>query len=154
MTTSDTTFRAATITDLDVLLELMAEFYPLLHIPFDAARARTVLAALLADPSLGRAWTFHAGAAVVGYLALTFGYSLEFGGRVGVVDELYVREGQRRRGLGTAALRLVEAACLADGIRALVLEVGKENAGAQAVYARAGYTGRDNHLLVKLLSGA
>ena len=40
----------------------------------------------------------------VGYLVLTLGYSLEYGGRDAFIDEVYIRSSYRGRGIGTAAL--------------------------------------------------
>jgi ribosomal protein S18 acetylase RimI-like enzyme len=145
------TLRAAEVADAEALLEMMRDLYEVLGTPFDPARSRPTLLALLRDPALGRAWLVHEGAAVVGYAVLTFAYSLEFHGRVGVLDELYVKEGCRGRGVGSAVLRLLEAACPALGVRALALEVARADARAQAVYRKAGFAERPNHAMVKRL---
>src|SRR5262249_50326298 len=68
------------------------------------------------------------------------------------VDELYVEEAHRGRGAGGLALRLAEDACRAVGVRALHLEVDRENHRARAVYEKAGFEDRDNHLLTKRLA--
>ena len=82
---------AATAGDIDLLLELMAEYYACDGLQFDPARARRALQQLLDDRSLGRSWLIQHDGKGVGYLFLTFGFSLEFGGRFGLVDELYLR---------------------------------------------------------------
>ena len=94
------TFKAADRSDVDVLLGLRRAFCCHQHFPFAEGAARTALDNLLADDSLGKVWLIHLGGAAVGYIVLTFSYSLEFDGRDAFVDELYVEEGYRGRGVG------------------------------------------------------
>jgi ribosomal protein S18 acetylase RimI-like enzyme len=89
--------------------------------------------------------------ATAGYLVLTFGFSLEFGGRDALIDELYVRENFRGRGLGRASLVLAAEVCREEGIRALHLEVDRVNTRAQGVYRQAGFRDHDRYLLTKWL---
>lgn len=89
--------------------------------------------------------------AVVGYLVLVWGFSPESGGRDAFVDELYVAPEQRSRGLGTAMIEAAEAACATRRARALHLVVEGANAGAQRLYRRLGFTGREVFLLTKQL---
>jgi len=84
---------------------------------------------------------------------VTFGYSLEYGGRDAFIDELWVHERVRGQGIGTRALHMAEAACREQGIQALHLEVERTNAVAQQVYRRAGFVDHDRYLLTKRLDG-
>jgi ribosomal protein S18 acetylase RimI-like enzyme len=132
----------------------------------DDATAATAVAALLADPALGRAWVIRAGDAggggppdgaaggddrPVGYVVLTFVHSLEFGGRCGFVDELYVDPPARGRGVGRRALELVAAEARALGVRVLLLEVSPENQRAAGLYRSAGFAERKYRLMTKRL---
>jgi GNAT superfamily N-acetyltransferase len=145
----DPTFQAADRPDVDVLLGLRRAFCHHQDLPFDEGAARTALDNLLADGSLGKVWLIYLDSAAAGYIVLTFGYSLEFDGRDAFVDELYIAEDHRRKGLGGLALRLVEDTCRTMGVRALHLEVNRENHRARAVYEKAGFEDRNNHLLTK-----
>ena len=51
---------------------------------------------MLGDPRLGRLFAIDDDGSVVGYLVLTFGFSLEFGGRNAVVDELFEKLQENR----------------------------------------------------------
>ena len=148
------TFRLADRSDVDVLLALRRAFCLHENMAFDEGTARVALENLLADGSLGRVWLLHLGAAAAGYVVLTLGYSLEFGGRDAFVDELYVEEPHRGKGLGSLALRLAEDTCRALGVRALHLEVDRDNGRARAVYEKAGFEDRNNYLLTKRLTAA
>jgi GNAT superfamily N-acetyltransferase len=143
------TFTLATAADRDLVLALMGEFYAIEHLPFDEAVASASLEALLGDRRLGRLFLIAIGEEVVGYVALTFGFSLEFRGRFALLDEIYLREAARGRGLGRASLRFVEHVCRGEGIAAIRLEVSRANTTAQAVYRRAGYDDHARDLLTK-----
>jgi ribosomal protein S18 acetylase RimI-like enzyme len=147
----DLTFKPADRSDVDALLGLRRAFCRHEDLPFDESAARAALDNLLADRSLGRVWLIHLHGAAVGYVVLTFGYSLEFDGRDAFVDELYVEEAHRGRGAGGLALRLAEDSCRTLGVRALHLEVDRENDRARAVYEKAGFEDRNNYLLTKRL---
>jgi GNAT superfamily N-acetyltransferase len=55
------------------------------------------------------------------------------------VEDLYVVAGRRSRGIGGRLLAEAERAATDRGYRRVGLAVGIENAGAQRLYARAGY---------------
>jgi GNAT superfamily N-acetyltransferase len=135
----------------DVLVEMMREFYAEDGLPFDPDAARQALGPLLEGGSWGKVWLLCAGDEPAGYVVLTLGYSLEFGGRDAFVDELYVRPAHRGQGLGRQALAVVEAACRQLGVRALHLEVGRTNMRAQALYQKVGFQDRGHLLLTKRL---
>jgi ribosomal protein S18 acetylase RimI-like enzyme len=141
--------RPAAPDDARRLAALMPEFYAAEGLSYSPAVAAAV-EALLGDPGLGRAWLIEAGDADVGYLVLTWGYSLEFGGRIGVVDELYVREGYRGAGLGGRALEAASAACRAAGAAAVRLEVDHANEAAARLYQRSGYIRHERHIMTLL----
>jgi ribosomal protein S18 acetylase RimI-like enzyme len=126
---------------------LMREFYAEAATPLDGARAAEAFAALLADDRLGKVWLIQEGNNDVGYVVVTFSYSMEFGGRNGFVDDLFIQAAFRGAGLGTAALKEVRTFCAGQGLRALHLETGRDNAVAQALYRRAGFKITDRQLL-------
>ena len=138
--------------DVPLLVALMTEFYVEAATPLDASRAAAAFAALLADDRLGNVWLIRRGHEDVGYVVVTFSYSVEFGGRNAFVDDLFIRAPFRGQGLGTAALKEVCACCKAQGVRALHLETGRDNAVAHALYRRAGFKVTDRQLLTLVLS--
>jgi GNAT superfamily N-acetyltransferase len=140
------TFRRATPDDVPTLLDLQQRFYAAEGYPYDRAKMERGMRELIGNPLLGRLF-IAAGA----YLVVTFGFSLEFGGRDAFVDEVYVADDARGQGLGTAALRLAEDACREAGIHALHLEVEHVNARARALYERSGYKAHERHLMTKRL---
>ena len=144
-------FRVAEPADADTLVEMMRDFNAHERIAFDETEVRDVLAQLFANDAYGLLFLILLGEKVAGYVVIAFGFSIEFRGRDAFIDELFVKDEFRGRGLGAAALRHVEGICRDRGIRALHLEVDRGNTRAQSVYARAGFLDRGNHLLNKWL---
>lgn len=151
----DIRLRSATRADVPTLLQLMQGLYALDHIDFAEDRARSALAGLLADPALGEVWMVESRSAgaesgeIVGYAVLTLGYSLEFGGRFWLLDELFVRKENRGRGAGSQILREIVQAARERGLQAVRLEVGQTNLRAQDLYRRAGFEVHDRHLMTR-----
>ena len=145
-------FKVADGRDADTLLFMMRGLYEHERIAFDEPTARAALAQLLADDSCGVAHLILLGGEVAGYLVLTFGFSLEFGGRDAFVDELFVKDEFRGHGAGKAALGFAAEVCRARGIRALHLEVERANEAAQGIYRKAGFVDHDRYLLTRWLS--
>ncbi|HLL77475.1 MAG TPA: GNAT family N-acetyltransferase [Pyrinomonadaceae bacterium] len=147
----EATFRPAGVSDIDALLPMIRELCEFDRTPFDEGAAQGALAQLVADESLGGIWLIESGGRMAGYLVITYGFSLEFGGRDAFIDELFLREEFRGRGLGRRALEFAEAVCRGRGVRALLLEVEHHNAAARKVYRRSGFANRDFYLMVKRL---
>src|SRR5690606_31633163 len=114
--------------------ELMHEFYAESNFPLDRAWARQSLSTLIEQPSLGGVWLIRVDDEPAGHAVLSVRHSMEFGGPIGYIDDLYVRPAYRRRGAARAGLdRLVED-CRRRRCHALHVEVGRDNAAAVALY--------------------
>jgi GNAT superfamily N-acetyltransferase len=140
-------FREAEASDAATLLVFMREFNASQGYPFEQAAAKRALVELLASPSQGRIWLIELDGTPAGYLALTFGFSLEYGGRDAFVDEFFVDPGARGRGLGRAALSFALAEAARLGVYAVHLEVERGNRSAHALYESVGFVGNDRRLL-------
>lgn len=132
----------------NAILDMMERFYAEERYPFDLEKARAALEPFLADPALGRAWLFRDGRTPVGYFVLTLGWSLEYGGRDAFVDELFVSPSHRGGGLGRRALDVIGEACRELGVRALHLEVEKDNPAAE-LYRRWGFEDHDRRMMTR-----
>jgi len=148
------TARLATPPDLGLLVDLMEEFYAESGMPLDRTQASEAFAALLADGTLGAVWVLGADQQPAGYVVLTLGFSMEYGGLDAFVDDLFVRPGARGQGLGRAGLVAVVAECHRRGVRAVHLEVGRANAPAKGLYAEFGFRDNDRQLLTALVGMA
>lgn len=81
-----------------------------------------------------RAAVFRAGGAIVGYVCFWV-----------VLDEAHIQTiavhpDMRDRGYGMAIMTHVESMCLREGVRRIILEVGRRNAAARNLYKKCGFT--------------
>lgn len=148
----EVTFRPAEASDIELLLHFMQEYCAFDHLPFAEETRRRTLTHFITNEHLGKLWVILSEREAVGYLALTLGYSFEFGGYDAFIDEVYIRESQRGRGIGTLALQMAEDECRALAVRALHLEVGRENTNARALYRKIGFVDHDRYLMTKRIS--
>lgn len=89
---------------------------------------------------------------VAGYALLVSGYSVEWGGRVVWLDELFVDDAHRGRGVGAQALAWIQAWARAEGFRRLLLEV-VDGSPAARLYARHGFTPLPRRIMTRSLDG-
>jgi ribosomal protein S18 acetylase RimI-like enzyme len=144
--------REARREDVPALVAMMDEFYAEAAFTLDRAEAHASFETLLSDPRLGSVQLVEDKGEVVGYLVVALVFAMEHGGITAVVDDFFMRPAWRGRGLGTAALAHVRSACLARGVRAMRVEVGHDNAAAQAVYRHNGFATVDHRLMTAVLA--
>jgi ribosomal protein S18 acetylase RimI-like enzyme len=87
----------------------------------------------------------------VGYVVLTLGFSFEYRGRDAFLDELYLEEKSRGRGIGRKAMEFAEGMARELGVNAVHLEVSRDNDAGLELYRRAGYADHDRCLMTKWL---
>lgn len=145
--------RPAVPADLPMLLPMVRELQAHERLPAPGKEVESALRALLADDRLGCVLVAESDGRPAGYAVLGFGYSLEFHGRDAFVDELYVVDAAREKGLGSLLLDAAEMACRARGIKALHLESGHGNPRATGLYERRGFKAHGRHLMTKWLDG-
>lgn len=141
--------RVARESDLDSLVALMKEYYAYDRHNFDANAARRAMSKLLKDLHLGTVLLVIDDKKIIGYLVLALGYSLEFGGRDAFIDEFFILERYRGKGLGRTALRQAEKAARKLGVKAIHLEVTRHNSTVIDLYKRDGFVDHDRYLMTK-----
>ncbi len=106
---------------------------------------------LLEGSPLGVAYLIGPPRAPIGYIVLSFGWSIEFGGMDGVIDEIYIRPGVRGRGIATEVLLTLPKALADAGLKALHLEVDIKDEDTQRLYQRSGFRMRKGfHLMTRI----
>jgi ribosomal protein S18 acetylase RimI-like enzyme len=144
------TIRPVGLGDLDTLTRLAEDFHAEDGHVLDEG-GRRALAAIAGGEALARAWLLELEGRAAGYGVLTLGFSVEYGGRDGFIDDLYLTPEARGRGLGRQAMAFLEAKARELGVRALHLEVSAENARALALYGRSGFRDNGRRLMTKRL---
>lgn len=109
---------------------------------------RAGIAPLLEGSPHGAIWLIGPRKSPVGYIAITFSWSIGLGGLDGFIDEFFIRESVRGRGMGSEVLVALLGELTKGGLRSLRLEVGPENERARRIFKRLGFRTREGHHLM------
>lgn len=147
------TVRDASTEDLDQFVALMRQMQAddPWSCEFTDEKAREAAQNLVCNPSFGRIWMICLADDVVGYIVLSFDYSLEYGGRCGWVDEFFVRREYRGKGIGSQALRFFMERARELGVKTVHLGVRRGNPAIE-LYRRAGFKEHDAYVMTKWLT--
>ena len=137
----------ATPADIDKLEPMIAAYHALEGIETDEDHRRTAVIPLLEGSPHGAVWLIGPKISPVGYVAVTFGWSIEMGGLDGFIDELWIRDKVRGRGMGTEAVATLLKSLKSAGLMALHLEIAPQNSRAETLYGRLGFSRRPFNLM-------
>jgi ribosomal protein S18 acetylase RimI-like enzyme len=137
----------ATNGDTDRILPMIEAHHEFDGIETDDAHRRAAIEPLLTGSPHGAIWMVGPRMAPVGYIVVSFGWSIEMGGLDGFIDEFWIREKVRGRGMGGEALAGLQATLRDAGVKALHLEMRTENTRASRIYAVAGFERRQFSLM-------
>ena len=135
-----------TLSSLNKFLQLIDELFDYEALPQKAEQTMIAVKQLLSNPKLGQAWFIeveqHCIKHIAGHIIVSYSFSLEHGGKIGLIDQFYLKADWRQHGIGTELLPQLEALVIQDGVKALSLEVNIGNAGARNFYEKHGFTPR------------
>jgi GNAT superfamily N-acetyltransferase len=115
---------------------------------FDGPRIETLLRDLLSKPGRGACWVAEADGRLCGYLLAVFMFSLEHGGLMAEIDEVFVSPEMRAAGTGSQLLAWAEREFAERGLVRLQLQLGVGNARARTFYERHGFRRRSGYELL------
>lgn len=142
--------RQATTADLEQLVPLCIDYCIADQHEVDENLIRIGIHGLLASADRGFVLVACDDAEnLIGYAAVSAGWSIEIGGADFVLDELFVRE--RGHGFGSQLVAAVEAYCQSIGVKRIFLETERPNERARQLYARLGFTEDDSIWMSKNL---
>lgn len=133
---------------LERLLTLVEAFHLEEEMELSDAHRQAALAPLVEGIPHGAAYLIGPARAPIGYVIVTFGWSVEFGGMDGFIDEIYLRPKVRGRGIATEVLAALPRALAGAGMKAIHLEVDYENTRAVRLYERSGFRLRQRYALM------
>ena len=131
--------RPARISDIEKILSFMKAYYNFDQLEFNHLKAQSALTNLIKNESYGKVWLVLDEGVEIGYIVITFGYSIEFGGLDAFIDEFFILEDYRKRGAGGRTLLLVEQFLGDMNVEALHLEVDFQNEIAKQFYLSKGF---------------
>jgi ribosomal protein S18 acetylase RimI-like enzyme len=131
--------RRATPGDLEDVVDLLAAQLAEHDIPIGRADLAFAAEAILRVPERGFVLLAVADEGAAGVACVSYSWTVERGGQVAWLDELYVVPARREHGIGNSLLAQVIAAAGADGCRTVELEVETSHARAEHLYRRHGF---------------
>lgn len=134
--------------DLERVARMVGDFHAEEGIAQDDATRRGALLPLLEGSPHGAIYLAGPARAPIGYVVICFGWSVEFGGMDGFVDEIYIRPAVRGRGIGSEILMSLPKALAGAGLKALHLEVARDNDRARKLYEKLHFVPRENYVLM------
>jgi GNAT superfamily N-acetyltransferase len=137
--------------DVASVLDMMARFYAIDGYPFEDQVSRENMRLLIANENLGKAWLILNDEDIIGYVVLTFCFSFVFRGRTAVVDELFLEERYRGKGIGGQVMDFIDAQAQALNLNALHLEVERHNEKGKKLYVKKGFKEHERILMTKKL---
>jgi len=147
-----TTFQPLTSSNIETITSMMQEFYAIDNYPIDVAISKKLFKEFIADEKLGKAYLiYHShgerNTEVVGYAILTYIFSFEYQGRIAFLDELYIKESSRGKGIGKQALDFVKEQALILNFKLIYLELENHNENAQKLYLANNFEVHNRKLL-------
>jgi ribosomal protein S18 acetylase RimI-like enzyme len=151
VSTPDIALELVGLEQLEELLPLVSAYHAFEDVESSPEQRRSSVARLLKDRSFGEIWLIRKLDGLIGYIAVCYSYSIEFGGRDAFIDEFYVEAAERGKGIGSKVLAEVSVLLRERDIVALHLEVDGTNERARSAYERAGFSSRDKYHVMSLV---
>jgi GNAT superfamily N-acetyltransferase len=125
--------------DIEPIYHLLLSQFAEHRIAVSPASLERAIFELLKDPRKGVCLVAREGDEIIGVAVISLAWTLEHGGKSAWLDELYVLPECRGRGVGGSLLEQAITAAREMGCAAMDLEVDRDHAWAERLYARAGF---------------
>lgn len=129
-----TEFIPAALSDIDNLTSMMQEFYAIDNYPINIEKSKSLFKEFIENEHLGKAWLIYHEKEIAGYVILTFVFSFEYGGTIAFLDELYLSEKARGKGIGKETVRFIQSEAVKLNLTIIYLETEEHNEKAQKLY--------------------
>ena len=142
-------FKSAIETDVPEILGLIKAFYAIDGYDFEKVKIEKSVRTFINDTNLGELWILKQNTETIGYVCVTLGFSFEYGGKIAVLDELYIKDAFRNQGLGKICLAFVDDFAKEKNIQAIHMEVEGHNEAALGLYTSRGFKTKGRRLYTK-----
>lgn len=120
-------------------IALMKDFYNIDNYPINENKTRENYRYILNQPNRAKIFMIKSGDDFVGYIIINYLFSFEFGGTISFLDELYIDDKMRGKGIGKQAVAFVQHLAEKEGLKRMFLEVEPHNKPAQSLYEKLGW---------------
>ncbi len=145
-----TVISEATKENIETILNFMEGYYQFDSLDYNREKASKTLGEFIGS-TMGSLFIIYSDDKPVGYFCLAYGYSLELHGRDCFLDELYLEEEYRQKGIGNEVMAFIEDYLKQKNVKSLHLIVFEKNVGAQQYYIKNGFRTRDAIFMTKSL---
>ncbi|MCE7999272.1 MAG: GNAT family N-acetyltransferase [Rhodobiaceae bacterium] len=143
------TFRPIAPSDRQLIEELVRAYYAFDGLTYDTTLHGPALDQLVEGDPAVKIWIVESEGETAGYLILTIGFSMYYGGKDGFIDELFLKEAYRGQGGGAEIMRFADKQAKELGLAYLHLEVTEPNTRARGIYERRGFAPTGHILMSK-----
>jgi len=140
-------FKPLAAPDIETIVSMMQEFYTIDDYPISVDFSKALFQEFISNENLGKAWLIVSDNEIVGYLILTFIFSFEYQGRIGFLDELYIIEKARGKGIGSETIAFIKTESHKLSLKLIYLEVEPHNENAQKLYLAKGFDSHKRQLM-------
>lgn len=119
---------------IETITQMMQDFYAIDNYPIDVELSKKLFQEFISDEKLGKSWLIYSAEDLVGYVILTYVFSFEYKGRIAFLDELYIKENYRGKGIGKQTIDFIKEQASNQNIKLIYLEVENHNQNAQKLY--------------------
>ncbi|MDP9188262.1 MAG: GNAT family N-acetyltransferase [Actinomycetota bacterium] len=130
--------RGAMPDEPDALLPLMRAYCDFYEVSPADEGLLVMARALIADPEQGSLFVAAEGDELIGFAALGWKWASTRGARIGVMEDLFVSEAARGKGVADALIEACAERCRQHGAQVLEWITAPDNKRAQRVYDRTG----------------
>jgi len=143
-------FHALKKSDIEIIVPMMQEFYAIDNYPIEPETTKKLFRTFIDDRNLGQCWMISYNKKVVGYVILTYIFSFEYQGRIAFLDELYISENARGKGIGKITLDFIHNQAIQNNLKLIYLEIELHNEVAKNLYLSNDYNIHNRQILKRI----
>jgi ribosomal protein S18 acetylase RimI-like enzyme len=133
------TFKPLEFVDIETITYMMQDFYAIDNYPINLEVSKKLFEEFITNQNLGKAYLIYDSdeeetLKIVGYVILTFVFSFEYKGKIAFLDELYIKETARGKGIGNQTILFIKEESRKLNLKLIYLEVENHNENAQKLY--------------------
>ena len=133
--------------DIEIIVPMMEDFYAIDNYPINPETTKKLFQHFIDDESLGNCWLITHDEIIVGYVILAYIFSFEFEGRIAFLDELYLNQNARGKGIGKVTVDFVHAQALQKNLKVIYLEIETHNEAAKNLYLSKDFIVHNRNLM-------
>lgn len=119
---------------IDTIAQMMSDFYAIDNYPIDINATKILFQEFIENENFGKCWLICHEKEIVGYVILTLIFSFEYQGKLAFLDELYIKETARGKGIGKKTIQFIKEQVSYLNVKMMYLEVESHNQAAQKLY--------------------